>query len=198
MKIKRALTILIAMSLVHPLGWSAEMTPIDPSVGSETTPSLVSEAAGATVGRVFGVEGDAGEIQYHEIEFTRHSPVASATRSLLVPGWGQYFNRQRTKGTIFFVTTVGAAFASAQVYSKARDSYDSYKATGVRDDSHYDDYRRGRKNALILGGTAVLIWAVSIVDAYRNAYKPLYSQVPTVDVALLPEGGAELRLQKGF
>jgi hypothetical protein len=165
--------------------------------GASSTPSVVGQAAEAVVGRVFGVEGDASNIEYHVIEFTSHTPGAAATRSLLIPGWGQFFNRQKPKGAVFFLTTVGAIVASARLYDKANHSYDQYRALGDRDGSKYDDYRRDHNRAIIFGGAAAVIWIVSIFDAYHNAYKPLYSQASSVDVAFA-DGGAQLRLKKTF
>lgn len=162
------------------------------------TPSIAGQAAEAVVGRVFGVEGDASQIQYHVVEFTSHTPAASATRSLLIPGWGQYFNHQKSKGAIFFLTTAGAIYASAHLYSKATHSYDQYTALGDRDGSKYDDYTRDRNRAILFGSAAAVLWIAAIIDAYHNAYKPLYSQNSSVDVALFQEGGAEVRLKKAF
>jgi hypothetical protein len=161
--------------------------------------AMPREAARAVVGRVFGVGGDAGDIKYHEFELTTHSPGNAAVRSLLIPGWGQQFNRQPTKGTLFFLTAVGAGAASVIAFKKSRDSYDTYKAKGVKDDSSYTDYVSQRNQAGVLGGLAIGLWIVSIVDAYRNAYTPLYGEGPPREIqVVLEDDGACLVYQKSF
>ncbi len=198
MKNSRVAVAAILFLAISVPGRAQDMGP-DYSSGETTgSPSVVGQAAEAVVGRVFGVEGDASQIKYHVIEFTSHTPSASATRSLLVPGWGQYFNRQKTKGTVLFLTTLGAVVASSHLYSKASHEYDQYREQEDKDGSKYDDYNRDHDRAIIFGGAAALLWIASILDAYHNAYKPLYSQAPSVDVALFEEGGAQVRLKKAF
>jgi hypothetical protein len=195
------IAVMVAAAAVAPLRAAEETVADYASSGASanpSNPSMIGQAAEAVVGRVFGVEGDASQIQYHVIEVTRHTPMASATRSLLLPGWGQYFNKQKAKGSIFFLTTLGSIVASSHLYGKARHAYDDYLERGEKDGSKYDDYQRYRNGAVMLGGVAAVVWIVSIFDAYHNAYKPLYSKIPTVDVALLEDGGAQVRFRKDF
>jgi hypothetical protein len=176
---------------------AADSGTVDETVGTAPTPSILGQATEATAGRIFGVEGDASQIKYHEIEFTSHTPGSAATRSLLIPGWGQYFNHQKAKGTVFFLATAGTLIASVHLYRKADRSYDEYTAIGDKDGSKYDDYKRDHDRAIIFGSAAAILWVTAIFDAYHNAYKPLYSSAPTMDVAFLKDG-AEVRLKKTF
>src|SRR5262245_35162978 len=72
-------------------------------------PSLIREAGGAVMGRVFGVQGTGADIQYHVVELSGRKPGNSAVRSAFVPGWGQFFNGEKVKASILFVATIGAA-----------------------------------------------------------------------------------------
>lgn len=170
---------------------------VESDVSAPMPGSYVGQAAEAVVGRVFGVEGDASDIKYHVFELTNHSPASAATRSFFIPGWGQAFNNQRAKGTVFFFATVGALVGTVHMYNKAEHTYDDYKSVGARDSSLYDDYKSQRTRAIALGGVTALLWTIGVVDAYRHAYNPLYSQNPSVDVAF-SDDGALIRLRKNF
>lgn len=159
--------------------------------------SYVGEAADAVVGRVFGVEGRASDIMYHEYDFTTHTPASAAMRSLIIPGWGQSFNGQRTKGIIFFITTVGAAIGGIKLYDKSTRTHREYRNRGVRDDSIYDDYESQRTRAFALGGVAAVLWTAGVIDAYRHAYSRLYSKEASVDVVFVDDG-AQITLKKSF
>ncbi len=161
------------------------------------TGSYLGEAAGAVVGRVFGVEGDASDIKYHEIELTAHSPASAATRSAFIPGWGQHFNNQKAKGTVFFFVTVGALAGTVHLASKADRTYDDYKQLGVKNSSLYDDYKSEQTRAIALGSVTAVLWTIGVIDAYRHAYVPLYSKTTSFDVAFI-DGGAEMSVRKKF
>ncbi len=97
----------------------------------------------------------------------------AAFRSLLVPGLGQFYNRQPVKGWAFLGTEVvllGGAVTYQVLGSKAYDDYLAFGGGGPSPTSEaqkrYDlaasDYRT--RNWL-LGGAAV-VWALNVVDAY--------------------------------
>jgi hypothetical protein len=171
------------------------------SFGDEFTPSqppsVVGEAAKAVVDRVFGVEGEAADIKYHAVELSNHSPLNAGIRSALLPGWGQWFNRQPVKAAAFFTVITLGAYGALHSYHRSNRDYDEYEAIGNRNDTSYDDYTRHRTQALILGGTAAFLYVYSIFDAYRNAYNPLWSQEPSVQLAL-NAGGATVEWRRRF
>ena len=171
--------------------------PANAMTEAPVTQSYVGEAAEAVVGRVFGVEGDASDIKYHVFELTHHSPVNAAARSLFVPGWGQHFNNQTAKGSILFITTVGALLGSIKLYDKSNDTHHEYESQGLKSSGLYDDYENERISALALGGVAAVLWTVGVMDAYKNAYSPLYSKNPSVDVAF-GDDGARVVVRKNF
>lgn len=163
----------------------------------EESHSAVGEAAKAVVDRVFGVKGEAGNIDYHVVEFSKVSPMNSAVRSALIPGWGQHFNRQPVKGSVLFLSFAATTFGAFYLNSKSNHSYDDYKARGSRNDSLFDDYEDEKSQATILGIGAGLIWAFSIFDAHRNAYNSLYSRNVHVDLAYAPNE-TSVRVSKKF
>lgn len=159
--------------------------------------SFVGEAAGSVVGRVFGIRGQGGDIRYHVIDLSGRSSASAAVRSALVPGWGQVFNRQSTKGALLFFTVAGAAAGSYLLHREAKDTYDEYKAIGDPDDSRYDDYKRQRTQSIVLGSAAAAIYLFSIVDAYLNPYAPYLSQSRGVRLSLGP-GEGRFSFEKKF
>lgn len=122
-------------------------------------------------------------VKYYYFELARPSPSHAAIRSAFVPGWGQAFNRQSVKGALFFLTFVGTAAGSLSQYRNSRESFDLYKKRGVKESPSYDDYKSQQTRATVLGGVALLAYGLSIVDAYRNAYNPIYSRQTSWDVA---------------
>ncbi len=165
--------------------------------GSEPDSSVIGEAATAVVDRVFGVKGEAANIDYHVVEFTKVSPTNSAVRSLFVPGWGQHFNRQRVKGSVLFLAFAASTFGALHLYNKSQNTFDDYNNRGVKDDPLYSDYEDQKTQSTLLGAGAIFIWAFSIFDAYKNAYNPLYTKNVTLDLAYSPDESS-LRLNKRF
>lgn len=153
-------------------------------------PSVLGEAAKAVVDRVFGVKGEAADIKYHAIELSNHSPLNAGIRSAIVPGWGQWFNRQPVKATALFIVVVGGAYGAVRLNHAANSAYDEYKSDGLKNGAKYDDYQRQQTQSALLGGAAVLLWGYSVWDAYHNAYNPLWSEARSVEIALLPDGAA--------
>jgi hypothetical protein len=164
---------------------------------SPTSPGVVGEAAKAVVDRVFGVKGEAADIRYHALELSNHSPMNAGIRSALLPGWGQWFNRQPVKAAALFMAITAGAYGAMRSYDKSNDSYDSYKAIGVRNDSSFEDYERHRTQFYVLGGATIALWGYSVFDAYRHAYNPLWSREPSIQLTL-QEDGASVEWRRRF
>lgn len=177
MKISKSILIL-SLAILQPFSGMAADAP--------ETPSAVGEAARAVVDRVFGVEGEAENIDYHIVEFSKVSPLSSAVRSALIPGWGQRFNKQPVKGTVLFLSFAASTFGAFHLNAKSKHSYDDYKARGAKDDPLFDDYEDQKSQATLLAVGAGLLWAFSVFDAYRNAYNPLYTRDTNVELAYAP------------
>ena len=78
---------------------------------------------------------------------------------------------------------LAAAAGSIHLMNEADDSYDEYERRGFRDDATYDDYEKEHLQSVLLGVAAAALWGVAVVDAYRNAYNPLWTRRPgSVDV----------------
>lgn len=94
-------------------------------------------------------------------------------RSVVFPGWGQFYNRQPIKGLIF-IGGEAALLGSALYFShQARDKYDAYAlATDPAQTAGlYDDARKDRNlehwSLALMGG----VWIFNVVDAWLR-YDP--------------------------
>src|SRR5262249_15888386 len=119
----------------------------------------------------------------NQVELYQHTPFHAGIRSAIVPGWGQGFNMQPVKGSLVFTSFVATTWLALYSTHKYRQSYDDYNAKGVKDDGLYNAYESERTEAYVLGSVAVLIWAFSIVDAAKNAYRPLLAKETSIQIA---------------
>lgn len=91
----------------------------------------------------------------------------AAMRSMIVPGWGQFYKGHRTKGWIVSGLFGAAAAGAIGAHVKRRNAEAAYENESDPDlvENRYDTYNRWHKtrNALIQG--TALIWWAGYVDA---------------------------------
>ena len=83
------------------------------------------------------------------------SPMGAMVRSLLLPGWGQFYNKRMIKGSLVAAAEIGSAAALFVEASRGPD-----RATGLDAD--------GRERLFVL--TTIGIVFYSVVDAYVDAH----------------------------
>jgi len=98
--------------------------------------------------------------------FNTKSPGNAALRSLMLPGWGQFFNEQPTKGMIFAGAELVAIGTAFMMSSKANSTYSDYETK--RTSSLYDDYSSQINTANMFVYAAAAIWVGNIIDAYLS------------------------------
>lgn len=96
--------------------------------------------------------------------FKAQIPMNAALRSLLIPGWGQFFNEQPTKGLILVGAEAVAIGGAFMLHSKANSTYEDYEQK--RTDTLYDDYSSQFDTANMFVYLSAAIWAWNVVDAY--------------------------------
>ncbi len=87
-------------------------------------------------------------------------------RSLLVPGWGHFYNERPVRGS-FYLTGAVALFAGAGYSAFAADArLADYRLAG-RDEAaaRYGDYQQAVRRTNLLLGLGALIWTVNVLDA---------------------------------
>lgn len=130
-----------------------------------------------------------------ELDFRGHDPRSAAVRSLLIPGWGQNFNRQPVKGAAFFLLAGGSLAGGLIMDHKARGTYNDYTTKGLKNDSLYDDYQDQRAQANILLGAAAGVWVWGALDAYLQARvlpPSLAKAAPRTVISVSPLGMASV------
>jgi hypothetical protein len=150
-------------------------------------PADISGRFRATVTRP-GYETWKGEVSFvpggnNDVEFmlSRKTRLKAAVRSLLIPGWGQRYYGESTRGSLYtagvVVSAVGA-YAMDRYYHKKRSEYnvarsDYYSATSIEERLRLkdvlDDKQRAaydaetdRRTILVLGAA---LWTFNILDA---------------------------------
>lgn len=104
-------------------------------------------------------------------DFSEYTPTNALIRSAVMPGWGQGWNYQKTKGWIVFGVFAVSVFGAFYYLNKSEGDYERYKELGAIESSYYDDYEKDLNVSRIFGCVAVASWLFSIVDAYIVANK---------------------------
>lgn len=104
--------------------------------------------------------------QKQSYDFNAKTPVNAALRSLILPGWGQFFNGQKTKGYILGAVALGCAVGSVVTYQLALKDWDDYEKKGIPDDPLYDSYKGKVITTNVLIGVSAAAWIYAVVDAY--------------------------------
>lgn len=106
--------------------------------------------------------------------FVRDPRPAAAVRSMIVPGWGQFYKEEPVKGYVFAGAWVGTAGASFIAHIRRQDAATAYRQatdpTEIMD--RYQTYNRTHKfrNAMLV--TSAAVWLVSYVDALVSDGEP--------------------------
>ncbi len=124
-------------------------------------------------------EDPAAAIRYVRVEDPR---AAAAMRSLLLPGWGQQYKGQKTKGWILTGLWGLAAAGTAAAHLRRNRTRDAYLAENNPDlvPARYDTFNTWHKVRNNLALATALLWAYSYFDALL--------------VRPAPPGGRRLRL----
>ena len=104
-------------------------------------------------------------------DFSEYTATNAALRSAVMPGWGQGWNGQKTKGWIVFGVFAVSVFGTFYYLNKSEGDYVSYERLGARDSSYYDDYEKDLNTSRIFGCIAIATWIFAVVDAYLVANK---------------------------
>ena len=100
------------------------------------------------------------------VDCTHYSALNAAVRSALMPGWGQGWNEQYTKGWIVFGIFAVSTFGYFYFYNKAEADYKKYEDNGSVNGSKYDDYEKNYNTSMTCGIVALVTWVYAVADAY--------------------------------
>lgn len=100
------------------------------------------------------------------VDFATYSGSNAAFRSLVLPGWGQWYNSQDAKCYILATLVFAGAGASYYYYDKSNKTYTEYEKTGVKDDPLYTEYETQVGQASNYLYIAAGLWLAGVIDAY--------------------------------
>ncbi len=136
-------------------------------VATESGETLAAESASISAAGMVALASDAVVLR---------SKKDAAFRSLLIPGWGQMYNRQPVKGGLLLGAEAGLLGASLAFHLLGNRAYDQYTSrtssaslgpdpTGQAQQLYDTAASRYRvRNGLLIGAAAV--WLFAVVDAW--------------------------------
>ncbi len=119
---------------------------------------------------------------------------AAAYRSMLIPGWGQLYKGQRTRGYVFMGLWAATAAGTLSAHIIRHDREQAYLDETVPSQvqSRYDDFNRWHRIRNNLAIAAAATWVVSYLDAliFEGPERPTHGPALGLSYLDLP-GGSE-------
>jgi hypothetical protein len=112
-----------------------------------------------------------------------HDPRPGAGwRSLVLPGWGQIYKRQETKGYIILSAFTLNAAALITSIVKENEAHNTYRSAMHPDDINrtYDEYNKWHRTRQYLTYSQVIIWAYAVGDA-------IWHPLPATSLTVTPQ-----------
>jgi len=125
--------------------------------------------------------------------------IAATWRSLLLPGWGQQFKEQKTKGRIFSIAAAalaGAIVASHLLRSRAEKKY--WRAGENDVVARYDTFNRYHQLRNNLALSLGLVWSAAVLDAFIVRVEPASKKVGVVFPSANMTGAVGLAVRVSF
>jgi hypothetical protein len=95
--------------------------------------------------------------------------MAASARSLILPGWGQYYKQQRIKGTVFIAAQVLTLAALGVLQAEVGRRHDDYLAVKGQNspiiEDRFQEYRRAYRARNAVGFFTLGIYIVNYLDA---------------------------------
>lgn len=107
-------------------------------------------------------------LQLYEME--ANSLRNCVIQSVVAPGWGQFTNKQNTKGSIFLASEIAMVGTALYFYDRSQYYYRRYlDSTQVEDiETNYNAAVAPRQYSLIFAGVGALVWAYNIFDVIQS------------------------------
>ncbi|MDP7654073.1 MAG: FlgO family outer membrane protein [Candidatus Marinimicrobia bacterium] len=106
-----------------------------------------------------------------ELVMIKKYPITAAFRSMIFPGWGQFYNDKPRKGSIILgseLLMAASTISSYVLYKQSKDAYDRSTQRDVASDNYSEMEKYAQINWVsmgVMGG----IWLYAIVDSYIDA-----------------------------
>ena len=151
---------------------------------------ILSVAAGASADSLSVSAQPTGRVK------PKRSPMGALLRSVVVPGWGQFYNHKYIKSAVVCVAESYFIVRAVYWWRETERQYDRVLATTNQGQQYsiYQTYRGRRDDFLWAAGVTIF---VSMFDAYVDAHLAGFDVDVTPDFRD-PKGGASLKLSLRF
>ena len=102
-------------------------------------------------------------------------PITAAFRSMIFPGWGQFYNDRPKKGGIILgseLLIAGSAISSYILYKQSKAAYDRATQRGPASNKYAEMDQYAQINWVSLGAMSS-VWLYAVIDAYIDARKQI-------------------------
>jgi len=102
-------------------------------------------------------------------------PITAAFRSMIFPGWGQFYNDRPKKGGIILgaeLLFAGSAISNYILYKQSKAAYDRAAQRDLASDKYIEMEQYAQINWVSLGAMSS-IWLYAVIDAYIDARKQI-------------------------
>ena len=102
-------------------------------------------------------------------------PITAAFRSMIFPGWGQFYTDRPKKGGIILgaeLLFAGSAISNYILYKQSKAAYDRAAQRDLASDKYIEMEQYAQINWVSLGAMSS-IWLYAVIDAYIDARKQI-------------------------
>lgn len=99
---------------------------------------------------------------------SKQNPLSNASKSLVLPGLGQFVSKNYVKGNLYLLTSFGTLAGSLYFLQKSNNKYEQYKIANNIDDieKYWNESEKFLLYSEISAGVAAAIWFINVIDAY--------------------------------
>ena len=97
-------------------------------------------------------------------DLSKKTTKNGVVRSVIFPGWGQFFLKRTTKGYVIMAGALVSAAAAYYYNTEAAKAYDNYKTVGVSSDGSYSDYQNKFNNCQYALLSMAIFWVYGVAD----------------------------------
>jgi TolB-like protein len=110
-----------------------------------------------------------------ELVVIKKYPITAAFRSMILPGWGQFYNDKPRKGSIILgaeLLMAGSTISSFILFKQSKDAYDRTTQRNVATDNYSEMEKYAQLNWVSLGVMGS-IWLYAIIDSYIDSRRQI-------------------------
>lgn len=119
----------------------------------------------------------------------REKKSSALWRSLLLPGWGQFYQHRPHMGTLYTLTSLGLLIGGILSYQDGQTWSDLYQEKTASTVPYRHRANQAFSRANIFWGALATTWIISALDAYLTGEDQAKSRI---NITVYPQGGLQL------